>query len=159
MIELVRAFKGDSRFVHLYNIMKEFHDNIDKYEPLKGFHVYIKRNELSNELEVTKLENENKELLNKDRLIYHESFSEIDYYDNTIKIEYLGSDIDLGIKPYEIAIISRNDNGKLYVVYKEKYFNEDTKCFIKYSEEFIKYLFSNKDKSSYIYKSNGELIY
>jgi len=154
MVELVRFSKGSPRFVHLYNIMKEFHDNIDKYEPLKGYHVYIKRNELSNELEVTKLENENRNLLNIDSLIYHESFSEIDYYDNTIQIEYLGSDIDLGIKPYEIAIISRDDNGELYVVYKKKYINEDTKCIIRPSEDFIKYLFSNRSKSSYIYKSN-----
>ena len=120
-MEIVYTLRGCPLDKYNYELMKDFYNNKEKYEPLKGFHVYIRRNLLDGTIKVCKLINEDNELLNNIEYGYGPIYYDSSFvnYDSTIQIEYLGSDIDLGIEPGEKGIIGRNDNGELYLLCKK----------------------------------------
>ena len=87
----------------------------------------------------------NEDLLNSEKEygpIYYQNFCN-DRYDARIQVEYLGTDIDLGLQSGDRPIIGRDDNGKLCILCKIKFGQKP-------SEEFIEYMFK-KDISTYIH--------
>lgn len=125
--------RGCARDKYMYELMREFEENKSKYEPLNGFTIYVKRVNFEGPVKVLKLVEENNDLLNdeNDGPVYSHYYPYNDdteehkkkdryhtYFDNSIKVQYLGTDVDLGIREGEHCIICRKDDGELYVFHK-----------------------------------------
>lgn len=126
--------------IYMYELMKEFNNNKQKYEPLNGYFVYVRRENGIGSIIVHKSYVEHNDILNdhSNGPVYHQYFpfnDDIEEHikqdkrmlcDNSIKVEYNGTNIDLGIEPGESAIVCRNDNNQLYVLFKWTRFNKQS---------------------------------
>ena len=137
-MELVVNPRGCPFDIYMYELMKEFNENKEKYEPLNGYHVYVRRNNMEGSIKVCKLLESNSDILNDEinGPVYHQYFpynnndsnenittDKKNLYDNSIKVEYNGTDINLNIEPGETAVVCRDTYNQLYVVHKWKIFN------------------------------------
>ena len=139
MCEEVLTKRGCPEDIYKYGLMKEFNESRHKYEPLCGHRVYVKRESIDSPIKVFKTLNDKYDfdcvydprngpiyscyIPYDDDIPEHQMKDSSNYgYDESIKVEYLGTDIDLNIKEGDHAIIKRRDNGELYVLITSKEF-------------------------------------
>ena len=136
-MEIVITPRGCPYDIYMYELMKEFNENKHKYEPLNGYFVYVRRDNYNGPIKVHKSYVEHNDILNDKSYgpVYSQYFLFNDdieehikqdnrlLFDNSIKVEYNGTNIDLGIEPNESAIVCRNENNQLYVIHKWINFN------------------------------------
>ena len=128
-MQQVIALRGSPYAKYIYGLMKEFHENKEKYENINGYYIYVRRNNMEGPIKVCKLLESDIKIINdlengpvyeeyipyNDEIEEHQKKDKYNMYDYSIQVEYNGSNNDLGIEPGKLALVCRNEDGQLYV--------------------------------------------
>ena len=148
-MEIIYTPRGCPLDKYKFKMMEEFNATKHKHEPLSGHYVYVKRESPTSPIKVFKTLDDHDEIrsnvlntemngpvfchyiyYNDDDITHRKKDLYNYHYDESIKVQYLGTNVNLNISQGEYALIQRQDNGELFVLYKNnKFDNEFVKIF------------------------------